>query len=202
MHLYGSINTLDRYETVDGSAYVRHYLIDLSTALGSGNDLNGRIVPNDMQSGNEYILWGDLGATLKTAVSLGFWNRPWMTVDYPYPQYAEIGRFEAEFFSSKFPAALVNGHLASSNSDVRVGNNFSRHAARWEGFVNCWRGLFGLPFYDGAYGRAGSRTDSDSAEAPQGKRETGGCRPGLARRLASPTSGHGGRVILLWSSSV
>ena len=53
---YRSINTQDRYETVDGKSYVKHYLIDFSTALGSGNDLDGRIVPKDAQSGNEYII--------------------------------------------------------------------------------------------------------------------------------------------------
>jgi hypothetical protein len=95
---YRAINTLDRYETTDGISYVRHYLIDFSTALGSGNDMNGRLIPKDKQSGNEYIMWGDLGATLKTAASLGIWMRPWMKVDYPYPEYPEIGRFEGDFF--------------------------------------------------------------------------------------------------------
>lgn len=95
---YRSINTLDRYETVDEKSYIKHYLIDFSTALGSGYDVNGRIIPKDRQSGNEYGLIGDAGATLKTALSLGFWKRPWMKVEYPYPLYPEIGRFEAEFF--------------------------------------------------------------------------------------------------------
>lgn len=95
---YRSISTLDRYETVDGSSYVKHYMIDFSTALGSGNGPGGRIIPKDKQSGNEYSLVGDAGATLKTALSLGFWKRPWMKVEYPYPLYPEIGRFEAEFF--------------------------------------------------------------------------------------------------------
>ena len=93
-----SINTLDRYETHNGRSYVKHYLIDFSTALGSGNDLDGNLVPKDKQSGNEYTVWGDTGATLKTALSLGFWKRPWMKVDYPYPKYAELGRFEGDFF--------------------------------------------------------------------------------------------------------
>jgi len=95
---YRSINTEDRFETVDGSSYLRHYLIDFSTSLGSGTDMNGRIVPKDEQSGNEYVFWGDAGSTLKTALSLGFWKRPWMKVEYPYPAYPEVGRFEADFF--------------------------------------------------------------------------------------------------------
>lgn len=110
---YRSINTLDRYETVEGISYVRHYLVDFSTALGSGNDLNARIIPKDKQSGNEYALWGDLGATLKTAVSLGFWKRPWMKVEYPFARYPEIGRFEGDFFQPQnwkpmYPNAAYN----------------------------------------------------------------------------------------------
>jgi hypothetical protein len=40
-------------------------------------------------------------------------------------------------------AVAVNGHLSSSNSDVRAGNNFERHTDRWTGFNNWWRGFFG-----------------------------------------------------------
>ncbi len=97
-YLARSINTLDRYETHEGNSYLKHYLIDFSTALGSGNNLDGELIPKDKQSGNEYTLWGDAGATLKTALSLGIWERPWMKVEYPYPQYGEVGRIEAEFF--------------------------------------------------------------------------------------------------------
>jgi len=95
---YRSINTLDRYETSEGRSYVRHYLNDFSTTLGSGNDLDGRIIPKAKWSGNEYTV-GDLGATLKTAGTLGFWKRPWMNVDYPH--YPEIGTFEADFFEPR-----------------------------------------------------------------------------------------------------
>jgi len=95
---YRSINTLDWYETQNGSSYIKHYLIDFSTSLGSGNDLDGNIVPKDKQSGNEYFILGDSSAILKTALSLGIWKRPWMRVQYPYPKHAEIGKFEADFF--------------------------------------------------------------------------------------------------------
>jgi hypothetical protein len=52
---------------------------------------------------------------------------------------------DVDYRSSKFPAALVNGHLASSNSDVRAGNNDERHNAQWAGLGNWWRNLLGLP---------------------------------------------------------
>jgi len=43
-----------------------------------------------------------------------------------------------------FPAALFNGHLTASNSDVRAGNNYDRHVNRWDGFQNWWRSFFGV----------------------------------------------------------
>ncbi|MEJ2109439.1 MAG: hypothetical protein P8Z37_05905 [Acidobacteriota bacterium] len=95
---YRAVNTVDRYEGANGIFYLRHYLIDFSTAFGSGNDLDGRLIPKDKQSGNEYVMWGDMGATLKTAASLGIWMRPWMKVEYPYPEHGEVGRFEGDFF--------------------------------------------------------------------------------------------------------
>jgi len=50
---------------------------------------------------------------------------------------------DVDYRSSSFPVALFNGHLSSSNSDVRAGDNFNRHNGRWEGFTNWWRSLFG-----------------------------------------------------------
>ncbi len=43
-----------------------------------------------------------------------------------------------------FPAALFNGHLTASNSDVRAGNNSDRHSARWAGLQNWWGSFFGI----------------------------------------------------------
>ena len=51
---------------------------------------------------------------------------------------------DVDYRSSSFPASLFNGHLSSSNSDVRAGDNAERHAARWLGFQNWWRGFFGV----------------------------------------------------------
>jgi hypothetical protein len=76
----------------------KHYLIDFSTSLGSGYDLNERIVPKEPQDGYEYTFWGDHNANLKTALTLGIWERPWMKIEYPYPKYAEIGKIESDHF--------------------------------------------------------------------------------------------------------
>ena len=51
---------------------------------------------------------------------------------------------DVDYRSSGFPSALFNGHLSASNSDVRAGNNYDRHANRWTGFQNWWRNVFGL----------------------------------------------------------
>jgi hypothetical protein len=51
---------------------------------------------------------------------------------------------DVDYRSSKFPMALFNGHLTSSNSDIRAGKNYDRHTNKWSGFANWWRNLFGL----------------------------------------------------------
>ena len=51
---------------------------------------------------------------------------------------------DVDYRSSTFPVMLFNGHLSASNSDVRAGDNAERHAARWSGFQNWWRGFFGV----------------------------------------------------------
>ncbi len=55
---------------------------------------------------------------------------------------------DVDYRSSRFPSALINGHLTASNSDVRAGNNYDRHVGRWQGLANWWRSLFGLPAKD------------------------------------------------------
>jgi len=58
---------------------------------------------------------------------------------------------DVDYRSSRFPAALVNGHLTAANSDVRAGN-YERHTAKWSGLVNWWEGfvaaLFSARTYD------------------------------------------------------
>jgi hypothetical protein len=53
---------------------------------------------------------------------------------------------DVDYRSSKFPAALFNGHLTSANSDVRSGNNYERHSNRWGGLQDWWVNWFALPF--------------------------------------------------------
>ena len=51
---------------------------------------------------------------------------------------------DVDYRSSSFPKSLFNGHLSSSNSDVRAGNNGDRHNGRWTGLENWWRDVFGI----------------------------------------------------------
>ena len=93
-----SINTSDILVTEGGRSFLRHYLVDFTPSLGSGYDLDDRIVPKDPTGGFEYNFWGDPGASLKTALTLGVWKRPWLRIDYPYPELAEIGRIQGDYF--------------------------------------------------------------------------------------------------------
>jgi len=86
----------DPGEKAEGA--VKHYLIDFSTSLGSGYDLNEQIVPKEPRHGHEYTFWGNHRANIKTGLTLGIWERPWMRIEYPYPEYSEVGRIEAKHF--------------------------------------------------------------------------------------------------------
>lgn len=90
-----SVNSQDMFlETAGDRGYVKHYLLDFSSSLGSGSDAQRRIAPQNPRAGNEYIL--EKAPFLKTAFSLGLWERPWRKVKYTV--YPEVGRIEADFF--------------------------------------------------------------------------------------------------------
>ena len=89
-------NTLDMYVTgQDGRRYVRHFLIDMGSALGSGSWR-----PHQPKHGNEYMV--DPRTILRSLVSLGFYMKKW---EEPVPMpYISLGYFENETFS---PAGWV-----------------------------------------------------------------------------------------------
>ena len=49
---------------------------------------------------------------------------------------------DVDYRSSRSPGSLFNGHLTSSNSDVRAGET-PAHTARWTGLVLGWQDVFG-----------------------------------------------------------
>jgi hypothetical protein len=90
-----SINTLDTFvEVSPGLGWVRHHLIDFSSVLGSGSTATREIAPQATRPGHEYII--EFAPALKTAVTLGLWERPWRKVKYDV--HPEIGRIEADYF--------------------------------------------------------------------------------------------------------
>jgi len=84
-----SVNTFDTLVKQDGNQFIRHYLFDFGSTLGSAS-----LFAQKPRAGNEY-LW-EPGPTFKSLFSLGLWVRPWIRVDYP--NYPSIGNFEADFF--------------------------------------------------------------------------------------------------------
>ena len=84
-----SVNTFDTLVKEHGRQFIRHYLFDFGSTLGSAS-----LFAQKPRAGNEY-LW-EPGPTFKSLFSLGLWVRPWIRVDYP--NYPSIGNFEAEFF--------------------------------------------------------------------------------------------------------
>ena len=82
-------NTVDTIVQENGKAVVRHYLQDVGSTFGSGAN-----APREYEEGWEYLFEGS--PMMKRLATLGFYIRPWQTVDYD--EYPSIGRFEAEAF--------------------------------------------------------------------------------------------------------
>ena len=76
---------------------------------------------------------------------------------------------DVNYRSSKFPAALFNGHLSSANSDVRAGNNYERHSNRWDGLQDWWANWFALPFVRKEMLDDADRNEIIPATAPKGR---------------------------------
>lgn len=82
-------NTLDVFVGKKDSGYVKHYLIDFGTTLGSG-----AYEPHRARLGSEYAVdWAD---TAKSMITLGLWEREWQKIEFP--DYPTIGNFEARHF--------------------------------------------------------------------------------------------------------
>ena len=84
-----SINTFNTYVEEDGRGFIRHYLLDFGSTLGSSSD---KI--QEPHIGYEYYVEGD--KVLAGIFSFGLWRRGWMKVKYP--DYPAVGNYEADFF--------------------------------------------------------------------------------------------------------
>ena len=84
------VNSLDFLETAGGKHYVRHYMFDFGSILGSAT-----VFAQRHRAGNEYIFEQKPGWL--TLATLGLYTRPWLHIDYP-PQPPSIGRIEGDAF--------------------------------------------------------------------------------------------------------
>ena len=84
------LNSLDMLEGEPGRQYIRHYMFDFGSIMGSGST-----VPQNPRAGNEYIL--EWKPALKTLATFGAYVRPWILVDY-WEGAKSVGRFEGDFF--------------------------------------------------------------------------------------------------------
>lgn len=84
-----SINSLDMLVDEGDLRYVRHYLIDFGSILGSASTK-----PNSARSGNEHLFsWKP---ALKEVLTLGFWAPSWARAGFP--DIPSVGRFEWQRF--------------------------------------------------------------------------------------------------------
>ena len=86
------VNSLDFLETAGGKHFVRHYMFDFGSILGSGT-----VFAQRHRAGNEYIFEQKPGWL--TLATLGLYTRPWLHIDYP-PQPTSIGRIEGDAFDA------------------------------------------------------------------------------------------------------
>ena len=104
-------NSLDMYVGEPGRGYVRHYLLDFATTLGtSGAEPYAKF-------GYEYGV--DIGRTLERMASLGRHHDAWQEIAWP-EHLAEVGDFSAERFD---PLAWrpISPHAAMRDLDDRDG---------------------------------------------------------------------------------
>ena len=84
-----ALNTFDSYVEEGGRRFIRHYLLDFGSNLGSGSTN-----PQEPRGGYEYYIEKD--KILKGIFSFGLWSRDWMHAKYP--SYRAVGNFEGDFF--------------------------------------------------------------------------------------------------------
>jgi hypothetical protein len=87
-----SINSLDAYVEDGGRRYIRHYLQDFGSNLGSGSTS-----AQQPRGGYEYLI--EKGAISKGVFSLGLWSRDWTKAKYP--QHPSLGNVEADYFEPR-----------------------------------------------------------------------------------------------------
>jgi len=83
-------NTLDVVVAENGTRFIRHYLLDFGSALGSDGD-----APKDARLGHEFLLPAPIAA-IEHVLTLGLPPASWETVHYP--KLRAVGNFESGLF--------------------------------------------------------------------------------------------------------
>lgn len=83
-------NTYDAVVKENGISFIKHYLLDFGSALGSDGDS-----PKDVRLGNEFMI-ATPGAFLRSAATLGLRPKHWETMHYP--DFPAVGNFTSEGF--------------------------------------------------------------------------------------------------------
>jgi hypothetical protein len=116
-------NTYDSFVGSPESGYIKHYLLDFGSCLGSAT-----VEPQKTRGGHEYLF--EPGPLLKSMATLGFWYRPWLQADLEV-EYAAVGRLEASYFDPEawkpeYPsAAFDNMDAADAFWAARIVARFS-----------------------------------------------------------------------------
>ena len=106
-----AINSLDVLVTENGKSFVRHYLIDFGSALGSGG-----VGPADYWAGSEYLV--EPRQVARQMVSFGFSVPKWRTT--PFYQASAIGRlprYNGDFNPDLWKPRVPNQAFLHARSD-------------------------------------------------------------------------------------
>lgn len=88
-------NTLAVYyeDKKTGNEYIKHYLIDMGSTLGSNN-----IIPHAPKYGNEYLV--DPRTVGLSFIALGVYVKPWeFETGHINPEFLSVGYYESEIFN-------------------------------------------------------------------------------------------------------
>ena len=122
-----ALNTYDAYVEKNGRRFIKHYLLDFGSLLGSAS-----VRANEPRAGNEYFLQGDY--IWKAAGTFGIWSRPYLHTDFPY--YPAVGNIEADYFRPDLwrpeysNAAFLHIDAADAFWAARIVSRFSDEIVR------------------------------------------------------------------------
>jgi hypothetical protein len=122
-----ALNTFDTYVEEGGRRFIRHYLLDFGSCLGSAT-----VGANLPRGGNEYFL--ESQHFIKALATLGLWTRPWLHAEFP--DYPAVGNIESDYFrpevwKPEYPTAAFD-HMDAADAfwGARIASRFSDESIR------------------------------------------------------------------------